>query len=268
MLALLSIPRMAPVVECTCLSFAGSVLLGDALLHLLPHSLEGADHGAMGSIGLAAVAGAMSLLVVPEVLHNHDHDQGHGHEGGHGGDSSLGVANLVTEGLHNYVDGITLGLSWVSGSASGIAATIAVAVHELPQELGDFMVLRAAGFGVGKLLFWNFLVSLTCVGGVGTVHILGEHTTKAMQNHLTAFTAGTFLTLSLNMIFPQVSEIIREKYKGKSAIGVRALCVALGFLAVWVLVKVGELESHDHGDDHGHDHSHGHGHGHSHGKEL
>eukprot|EP00933_Yihiella_yeosuensis_P034575 TRINITY_DN28054_c0_g1_i1.p1 TRINITY_DN28054_c0_g1~~TRINITY_DN28054_c0_g1_i1.p1 ORF type:complete len:138 (-),score=5.35 TRINITY_DN28054_c0_g1_i1:99-512(-) len=131
------------------------------------------------------------------------------------------------------------------------------------------MVLRSAGFPVGRLLFWNFLVSLTCMAGVGLVHVLGETAMAVLivQRYMTAFTAGSFLTLSLNMIFPQVLTSISKHHSSSQARALaKLLCCALSVLAIYILVRIGDLEDHSH-HDHGHDHSHGHGHahGHSHG---
>jgi len=266
MLVLLNIPKLSAVVEYTCLAFAGTVLVADALLHLLPHSLEGADHGEMTSVGLCAVLGCLAILAIPEALDLH---HGHAHDAKQV--EAYGYANLVTEMLHNFVDGISIGLAWMAGAPAGISTALAVAVHELPQELGDFMVLRSAGFATGRLLFWNFVVSLTCVGGVGLVQAMGQTATTAIvQKYMTAFTAGSFLSLSLNMIFPQVSASIKTHHAGspKAAALAKLLCCALGAVAILALVKIGELESHahhDHGHDHGHAHGHGHGHAHAHG---
>ncbi|CAE8607440.1 unnamed protein product [Polarella glacialis] len=271
MLGLLSVPKLGPVVEYSCLAFAGTVLVADALVHLLPHALEGADHAAMTWVGLSATAGCLAILAIPGALEFHHHH--HESEGGSNNEHHVhpyGVANLVTEMLHNFVDGITLGLAWMASTSAGISATIAVAVHELPQELGDFMVLRSAGFPVGRLLFWNFLASLTCVAGVALVHAMGETpASAAVQRYMTAFTAGSFLSLALNMIFPQVSASISKNHSGSNVGYAKLLCCALSALAIFLLVKIGELETdhHDHGSGHGHAHGHGHG-GHSHGQEL
>lgn len=242
--------RLNMVVEYGSLSFAGTVLVADALLHLLPHALEGADHDTMINVGLAATLGCMAVLVIPELL-----------ESGHDHNSALGWANLLTEMLHNFADGMSLGVAWVSGTTAGLATTLAVAVHEIPQELGDFMVLRAAGFSVGRLLFWNFLVSLTCVAGVGTVHVVGAAAANGVERrYLSAFTAGSFLALALNMIFPQVSASIKSHPSGMGRVLAKLLCAVLGCLAVWSLLRIGDLEHDDHsGHDHGHDHGHAHG---------
>lgn len=122
------------------------------------------------------------------------------------------------------------------------------------------MVLRAAGFPVGKLLWWNFAASLSCVGGVALVHVVGQTELAAtVQRYATAFTAGSFLTLALNMIFPQVMETIRNNHRGGGAVRANVLCSIISMVAIYVLLRIGDLEV-------GHDgHSHG---GHGHGHEL
>lgn len=253
-LVFLRIPSLGFLATYLCLAFAGGVLCADALLHLLPHALEGADHNTMGAVGLAAFAGCLSLIVLAEICEWHQHVHGHDIK-------AYGIANLVVEMLHNFVDGLTLGLAFIAGTPAGLGATFAVALHELPQELGDFMVLREAGFPLGRLLAWNFLASLTCVGGVAVAHLVGEDTTRGVQRYLSAFTAGTFLTLSLNMIIPQVFTVIHSRHKPTSAGAARAklLCLVAICLATYALWRLSDLEGHEHGD-HGHDHG-GHGHG-------
>ena len=104
--------------------------------------------------------------------------------------------------VHNFVDGIAIGIAWTSSKNSvsaGLNTTIAVIVHEIPQELGDFMVLRLAGFPVRRLLFVNFLVSLSTILGVfcSTWVISSEQTTATVKKTLMALTAGSFLSLSM-----------------------------------------------------------------------
>lgn len=262
-LVFLRMPSIGFVTTYVCLAFAGGVLCTDALLHLLPHALEGADHSTMGAVGLAASAGCLSLIVLAEVCEWHQHAHGHDIK-------AYGVANLVVEMLHNFVDGLTLGLAFLAGTTPGFGATFAVALHELPQELGDFMVLREAGFPLGRLLAWNFAASLTCVAGVAVAHFVGEESTIRVQRYLMAFTAGSFLTLSLNMIIPQVLAVIHSRHEPKSMAAVRAklLCLAVMCLAAYSLLRLGDLEGHDHGHDHGHEHGAGHAHGggHAHGE--
>lgn len=251
LLGFLQKPAMGAILEYACLAFAGATLIADALLHLLPHALEGADHDQMSAVGLSGIAGSFALLIVPELCEWHRHQ--HGHDIG-----ASGVANLVVEMLHNFVDGITIGLSCLAGPAAGLATALAVAAHELPQELGDFMVLRAAGFAVPRLLFWNFVASLTCILGVAVVHFVGQDATAHLQQHLMAFTAGSFLTLALGMIYPQVLASIHAHHKGAGLARAKLLCLLVSVVAIVVLLKIGSLEE---GHAHGHHEHEGHQHG-------
>lgn len=253
----LRMPRIGAVVEYCSLAFSATVLVADALIHLLPHALEGADHGTMTAVGIAATAGCLAILTIPGLVEWHHRGHEHSHEV-----HAYGIANLVTEMMHNFVDGIGLGIAWRASASSGFSTALAVAVHELPQEIGDFMVLRAAGFPVRQLLCWNFIASLTCLGGVALVHVVGQIDLAAtVQRYATAFTAGSFLSLALNMIFPQVSESISKNHKGIAAVRAHSLCVVIAMMAIYALVRIGELEV-------GHEHSHGGHGGHGHGHEL
>lgn len=91
----LRIPRMRAVVEYCSLTFAATVLVADAFIHLLPHALEGADHETMTAVGIAATLGGLSILTIPGMVEWHH--RGHGH-----GVHAYGIANLVTEVMHNF----------------------------------------------------------------------------------------------------------------------------------------------------------------------
>ena len=89
---------------------------------------------------------------------------------------------------------MALQVAWNLNREAGVATTIAVAVHELPQELGDFAVLRRAGFATGPLLAANFVASLTCFGGVA---LAASPWVASRESEMVAFTAGSFLALAL-----------------------------------------------------------------------
>ncbi|CAD7961566.1 unnamed protein product [Amoebophrya sp. A120] len=377
-IGLLNIDSIKGPVEYLSLSFAGSALAGDALMHLLPecygaHSHEPAgssssggdmhdhkhddhhDHGAGGDCcggvmyyGLMAAIGGIALLLLDGLV-DHDHDEeltGHLHEshsardedhlhygdasprttstarGGRGGNDgsptdqhkmrsassdktkmkqakgstttskttatlqqlhnqpkikSFGLANLIVEIVHNFVDGLAIGVAFTTGNKlSGFNTTLAIVLHEIPQELGDFMVLRLAGFPTKKLLFWNFLVSLsTLVGIFLSTTVLQLEQMKTVKKTLVAVTAGSFLSLSFYMIFPQVKKSIFVHTKSSTVNSSRKLamlyCGIVSFFALFLVYQVGVLEEsaahggHDHGHDH---HGHGHDNHHDHHHEL
>lgn len=145
-------------------SFATGALLGAALLALLPHAIEGAGEGGAHGIGLALVAGLLLFFVLEKlVLWRHCH--GEHHDDPHGQATAWLV--LAGDALHNALDGVLIAAALLTDLKLGIATALAVAAHEIPQEVGDFAVLLNAGWSRARALWFNLATSLTAViGGV------------------------------------------------------------------------------------------------------
>lgn len=179
---------------------------------------------------------------------------------------SFGWANLVVEALHNFVDGVALGVAWLSAPGNlvlnfsfgkllvnriGLNTAIAIFAHEIPQELGDFQVLKLAGFPVKRLLFYNFLVSLTCILGVAFVVVIQESSAffvdiDIIKKKCMALTAGTFLSLSLYMIFPQMVLSVKKHHpKYQDARIAYSYCAVTAAVAIGIVKYIGELEAFD-----------------------
>jgi zinc and cadmium transporter len=246
----------------TCLTVAAAAMVGDACLHMIPETFAGADEAAAERYGLLLVAGCGAVLLFEAACE----------AWGAGDVEPFGLANLAVEGLHNFADGLALGVAWATSPEAGLATTIAVAVHELPQELGDFAVLKRAGFRVPALLAANFAASLTCFAGAALARapLVLDH-----QNELVAFTGGSFLGLALHSLAPRALEALRAETGSARALA-SAWCVLLCGASVVFLLFVGELEHaampHGHGG-HGHDGGHDHHHHdhhdhHDHGREF
>ncbi|MCX6814454.1 MAG: ZIP family metal transporter [Candidatus Aenigmarchaeota archaeon] len=140
-------------------SFSAGALLGDAFIHLLPDAVES---GFTVQISLAILFGILFSFVVEKVVHwRHCHmpvSKDHPH--------TFAYMNLFGDGVHNFIDGLIIGASYIASIPVGIATTLAVIFHEIPQEIGDFGVLLHGGFGKRKALFMNFLTALTAVLGL------------------------------------------------------------------------------------------------------
>lgn len=216
----------------TCLTVAAAAMIGDACLHMIPETFEGADAARAETYGLLLIAGVVAVLAFEGLC-----------DALRGADATIrpfGVANLLVEGLHNFADGMALGVAWRLSPEAGAATTVAVAVHELPQELGDFAVLKRAGFSVPGLLAANFLASLTCFGGVA---FAAAPLVVEREDELVAFTAGTFLALSLYSLAPQALETLRD-IRGTAARSLAsAWCLLLVASVVRFLLFITELES-------------------------
>lgn len=145
-------------------SFATGALLGAALLALLPHAIEGAGEGGAHGIGLALVGGLLLFFVLEKlVLWRHCH--GEHHDDPH--EQVAAWLVLVGDALHNALDGVLIAAAFLTDFNLGIATALAVAAHEIPQEVGDFAVLLNAGWSRARALWCNFATSLTAVvGGV------------------------------------------------------------------------------------------------------
>jgi zinc and cadmium transporter len=157
-------------------SFATGALLGAALMALVPHALAGADEDRLHAVGATLVAGIGLFFVLEKFLlwrHCHTDDcEQHG-VGAHTTPqekhlrATSGTLVLVGDSIHNALDGVLIAGAVLADPHLGLVAALAVAAHEIPQEVGDFAVLLHAGMSRGKALFWNLAVSLTAIiGGV------------------------------------------------------------------------------------------------------
>ncbi len=141
-------------------SLATGAMFGDAALHLLPDVFKFPERRLQGSLWV--LSGILTSFVFEKFLRwKHEHGI---HP--HGGIKPVGRIIMVSDGLHNLVDGIMIGASYMVSLDVGMATTIAVALHELPHEIGDFGVLVDAGYSRTRALFFNFLSACTCLLGV------------------------------------------------------------------------------------------------------
>jgi zinc and cadmium transporter len=113
--------------------------------------------------------------------------------------------NLLGDGLHNFLDGVLIAASFASGTGLGIVATLAIALHEIPQEIGDFGVLLHSGFSRRKALTYNLLVSLTSIFG-GILGYFASHTMTSFANILVPVAAGGFIYISAADLIPELKD--------------------------------------------------------------
>jgi zinc and cadmium transporter len=153
-------------------SFATGTLLGAALLALLPHAIEGAGVDGAHGIGLALAGGLLAFFVLEKLVlwrHCHGHDwEAHAHHDHNRADARDRAAAwlvLAGDGLHNLLDGVLIAAAFMTDFNLGVVTTLAVAAHEIPQEIGDFAVLLNAGFSRAQALWLNLATSLTSVAG-------------------------------------------------------------------------------------------------------
>src|SRR3989344_3396861 len=205
-------------------SFAAGALLGDAFIHLLP---EAAEEGFGVPVSLYVLFGIGISFLIEKVVHwHHFHytlDKGHIHP--------FAIMNLVGDLVHNFIDGTIIAASYMVNIPVGIATTIAVILHEIPQEISDFGVLLHGGFTKARALFYNFLTALTAVLGAIAALLIGSRI-EGITISLAAFAAGAFIYIAGSDLIP---ELHKGKFDWKSSL-MQFVAIVLGVLVMYTLL--------------------------------
>ncbi len=178
-------------------SLSAGTMLGAAFLHLLPESVESMDTHLVFQLALASFIG---FFLLERILHwRHCHDEAHLVR------HTIGYMNLLGDGIHNFIDGLLIAASFAAGESLGLVAVLAIALHEIPQEIGDFGVLLHSGFSRTKALIANVGVSLTAVIG-GIIGYLLSHSTQVFASYLIPIAAGGFIYIASADLIPELKE--------------------------------------------------------------
>lgn len=208
------------------IAFAAGALLGDAFLHLLPETVEAAG-GLELSASFSVLVGVAAFFILEKVLHWH-----HAHLPHSETFHPVAVTNLVGDGLHNFVDGAIVGAAFAASTPLGVATAIAVALHEIPQELGDFGILLHAGLAPKRALLLNFLSGLAAVAGA--VIALAFASVSTIESLFVPFTAGAFIYIAGTDLMP---EIHKEPEPLKSVLQLLAFGAGVGMMALLLVLE-------------------------------
>jgi zinc and cadmium transporter len=181
------------------IAVAVGVLLGDAFLHLLPDAL---DSGASTSVVfMSTLGGILCFYLIEHVLHwQHDHRLEES-PGADAGPESFARMNLLGDAIHNFVDGILIAGSFLTDPVLGVATTIAIVVHEIPQEISDIAVLVHGGYSKRRAVFLNVLCATACIAGAIATLLLSQLMELSL-GALLAFTAGGFIYIATTDLMP------------------------------------------------------------------
>lgn len=184
-------------------ALAVGALLGDAFIHLIPEAFETFENTTVAS--LLIIAGILTFFWFEKLLH--------WHHGGHHGDLDevqkeghthpLGKLILISDGIHNFLDGLIIGAGYLVSIEVGIATTLAIIFHEVPQEIGDFGVLLHAGYSKMQAITYNFISALAAILGVFAVILMGERAGD-IANGIIPFAAGTFIYIAAADLVPEL----------------------------------------------------------------
>lgn len=216
-------------------SLSAGALFGDAFLHLIPESME---EGGGTAAAIAVIVGIFLFFILEKFLawrHSHGMDEEsmemvatHDHTV-----KPLGHLVIIADGIHNLIDGFIIGASFMVGPEVGLATTIAVALHEIPQEIGDFGLLIHSGFSKSRALVYNFFSGLAAVIGLVLVYWIGAGFADFMPLAL-AFAAGGFIYIAGSDLVP---EIQKTKEFKKSLLQVVFMTVGVAAMFSLLLIE-------------------------------
>jgi zinc and cadmium transporter len=212
------------------------LLLATALVHLLPEALAGGL--APVALGWTVLAGILGLFVLEKLtlLHHTHHHEGDGHAHTHGHDAQEvgrgAYPILVADALHNFTDGVVIAAAFLVDARAGLLTALAVLAHEIPHEIGDFMILLNAGFSRQRsFLFMVLSGSAAVVGGIAGYFVLAS--AQAVLPYALAIAAASFIYIALSDLLP---ELMRRSSLRQSApeVGFVFLGVAIALLAMGI----------------------------------
>jgi zinc and cadmium transporter len=207
-------------------AFAAGALLGDTFFHLLPEIAE-SESGFDVTASTWLLGGVVAFFVLEKILHWH-----HAHFPDEEVLHPVAVTNVVGDAVHNFIDGAIVAGSFGVSPELGIATTIAVALHELPQEIGDFGILVHAGLSPKRALLLNFFSALVAVAGALFVLIFASG--DLVARFFVPFSAGAFIYIASTDLLP---DLHKEAQPGRSALQLVALLAGALAMAALLLVE-------------------------------
>jgi len=198
-------------------------------IHLIPELVEKSGFTLQTSLSL--LGGIFLFFVLEKVInwqhcHRHVLEEEHVHP--------FVYTNLIGDGLHNLLDGIIIGASYLISLPAGLATTVAVALHEIPQEIGDFGVLIHGGFSKGKALLLNFASAMIAVVGVVITFIV-QDSIENIELFLIPIAAGGFIYIAGSDLTP---ELHKDSNKlGRAILQLIAFLAGIGIMVALLLLK-------------------------------
>ena len=199
-------------------SLSAGALMGGAFIHLLPEALE--KSGTPDVLMFVLVGFVLFFIVEKFLFWRHCHK-------GKCDIHTFSYMNLIGDAVHNFIDGLIIAVSFVVSVPLGLTTTIAIAAHEIPQEIGDFGVLIYGGIKKRRALALNFIVALTVVIG-GVVGYFASSSIEEVAIFLLPFAAGGFIYIAATDLIPEIRSVVEVK-KSLMTLGI----FIIGILLMW-----------------------------------
>ena len=233
-------PKLIPLF----VSYAVGALLGVVFLDLLPHIFESTKDAHRAALWI--LAGILAFFLLEKLVmwrHNHDHageteaalaapahEHGHHHES-HGRESSPWMI-IIGDGFHNFTDGLAIAAAFTADFRLGVVTAVAITAHELPQELGEVLVLMHSGFSRGRALFWNLISSLATLVGA----VIAYFAIQSLAEYAIIFLCFA----AASMIYVAIADLIPGLHKRASrADTIQQIClIGLGVGSIWLVQNI------------------------------
>lgn len=201
-------------------SLAAGTLLGGAFFHMLPEAIN--SIGNKNSVYICLVLGFIVLFVFEQFLHwHHCHCSKLKHK-------PVSYSILMADGIHNLIGGLSVGSAFIIDIKLGIVTWFAAALHEIPQELGDFGILVNSGWNKTKALIFNFISALTFPIGAIIAYIFSDYHFSPL---VLAFAAGNFIYIAASDLIPQLNTC-------KTLVQISQFVLFILGLVIMLLVKI------------------------------
>lgn len=194
-------------------SFSAGALLADAFIHLLPEAVK--ETGFTLKISIYILLGIGISFVIEKIIHWHHCHHTHSAECLETHHKQMQTQpfakmNLIGDSVHNFIDGLIIGGSYLVSIPVGLASTLAVILHEIPQEIGDFGILLHGGYTRKRALFLNFITALTAIIGA-IIAIAVNQIIPHLTEFLIPFAAGSFIYIAGSDLVPELHKETNAK---------------------------------------------------------
>jgi len=210
-------------------SFAVGGLFGDSFIHILPEAFKNASSPYQVSFGV--LGGILVFFILEKFIYWR-----HCHAGICAIHNKPVVwLNLIGDGFHNFIDGIIIGASYAVSFGIGLTTTLAVVLHEIPQEIGDYAILVNGGLSRRKALLFNFLCALLAVAGAVAALLIGP-VLKDFSSYVLPFTAGGFIYMAGSDLIP---ELHKEVHFSRSLMQFVSILLGVALMALLIFLERG-----------------------------
>jgi len=209
-------------------AFSAGALIGGAFLHLMPEAIIGVDinEASVLNVFLYLLLGFCIFFVLEQLIRWHHH-----HATTHPKIMPFSYLILIGDGIHNFIDGLVIAASFMVNFPVGMVTTLAIALHEIPQEIGDFGLLVYGGFERVKALILNYISAVTVIFGGITGYLLYGWIGESIVL-LLPFAAGNFIYIATTDLIPEI------RYKESLEKSLVRFCVFLTGIGFMLAVKL------------------------------